>query len=148
MNYRKLIDEVEQSGSFHISNFMMIALDLECRSDALREIIESLDNENFEQLFPDIVAKDWYKGIEDVNMDDRIQLLLDFDKLGFIAEIGVHHKSNFTFRENDSFSSCSIHQGMSYVKYAYGDTIEELLNNIRAHCDEMEQYDIKKEKEK
>lgn len=148
MNYRDLVDDIEQAGSFHISNLMLIALDLELRSDALEEIITSMDNKNFEAMFPDIAAKDWYKGIEDTNKDEIMEMLIDYDKLGFIAEIGVHQKSRFSFAEDGHVQSCSVHQGMSYVKYAYGDTIEELLGAITAHCEEMEQYDIEKHKKK
>jgi len=148
MNYRDLIDRIEQAGSFHIEHFALIALDLELRSDSLQEIIQDIQTEDFDRMFPDIAEKDWYDGIGDMDKDDRIQILLDYDKCGFIAEIGVHQKSKFRFNDDGSFSSCSVHAGMSYVSYVYGDTIDELIEAIKERCDHYEKNDIKKDKKK
>lgn len=146
MDYRNLLDEIEQAGSFHIEHLAFIALDLEARSEALEEIISDISDKEFKRLFPDIADREWFKGLGGFEKYEITQLLLDFDKLGFIAEIGVHQKDRFSFNEDGSFSSCSVHPGLSYVTYAYGDTIEELVENIKERCDHYQAIDIEKHK--
>lgn len=146
MNYRDLYDKVEQAGSFHISNLALILLDLEVRSDALEEILTEIPQDEFDRLFPVVKSLKWYNGIEDMEKHEIIELLTDIDKLGFISEIGVHQKSGFRFNEDGSFRSCSVHQGTSYVTYAYGDTIEELIESIQESCEKFEKIDIEKHK--
>jgi len=148
MDYYKLFDKIDQAGSFNIDKLSFIALDLDISSDALEEILSDIGNEDFESLFPEVKKFSDYKGVYNLEKWEIIEMLSDMNKLGFIASVNVHQKDDFILNEDGSMSSCSVHAGISYVKYAYSDSIDGLIDEIAKVCDEMHEYDIKRFKEK
>ena len=103
MNYRDLYDRVEQAGSFHIEHLALIVFDTEVRSNALSEIFDYMDTEQFVELFPEVKELSWFESVEGFDNEDYIEILTDIDKLGFIASIGVHQRDNFRFDKDGNF---------------------------------------------
>lgn len=97
-----------------------------------REITEDilndmLDGESFAGCFPDIPA-----GIVEEYAADRElpQLLVDYDKFGFLAEVYMPDIRNMRFDKEGTPESWSVCDGCCEIGYAYAETTDDLIEKI------------------
>lgn len=87
------------------------------------DVVDDMDFGDFHSIIPS-VTKEEYDGY-----DDKVEILTDYDRWGFIAECAFNVPQKFSFREDGSFQSCS-NSSMYYPFYMYADSMEELLDKI------------------
>ena len=110
----------------------------------VEEIIDSmLDDGSFENNFPDIPI-DATKHCTD--RGDLEQLLMDYGKFGFLAQVCFPYIRNVQFDNAGNPKSWEVVRAMCMIRYVYVETIEELVPKIRGLYDEHFKNQIKNEK--
>ena len=92
-------------------------------SDIARDIVNDMDYGDLHMLIPSL-TKEEYSDYYDI-----LELLIDHDKLGFIAKCEFTIPKEFSFDKDGNFKSCynSCH---TYPYYVYAESIDELVNKI------------------
>lgn len=110
----------------------------------VEEIIDSmLDDGSFESNFPDIPI-DATKHC--TQFGDLEQLLMDYGKFGFLAQVHFPHIRNVQFDDAGNPKSWGIVRALCTIRYIYIETIKELTPKIRELYDEHFKNQIKNEK--
>lgn len=110
----------------------------------VEEIIDSmLDDGSFESNFPDIPIDAPEHCTEHGDLE---QLLMDYGKFGFLAQVHFPHIRNVQFDDAGSPKSWEVVRALCTIRYVYVETIEELIPKIRGLYDEHFKNQIKNEK--
>lgn len=134
----EILEKVVQSGAY-IQKMFFIPMCAD--SGELREFLEDMDCN--ESLFPKISEKEW----EEHHKTNELPLLLiNYGFMGWILEIAVPHRSNFRFRDDGVYTSCSVHPGYRRHEYVYCETFEEIVTKIEEVGEKVLQDDIKEYK--
>lgn len=112
--------------------------------DDVEEIIDSmLDDGSFESNFPDIPIDATQHCTQ---FGDLEQLLMDYGKFGFLAQVHFPYVRNVQFDDAGNPISWDIVRAMCMIRYVYVETTEELIPKIRELYDEHFKNQIKNEK--
>jgi hypothetical protein len=122
----KVVDSLDQAHGAKINKMAWIAASNQ--TSGLRDLIDDLDEETWNALFPNVFKSDCFD-IDDDN-ETKITALFDDEKYGFLAEVHHPYCTNFTFKENGDFRSCSVESWHCRISYHYGESTEELLESI------------------
>lgn len=146
-----LFKKLEQAHGVTINQLGFIAAEL-CK-ERFSDVFEC-----FFELKPKEIAKvlGWkeeeeiYQWIEEeIEGETFVQFLYNHDCTGFIAECYFPEHSNFRFKEDGRFSSCSVHSGINTVFWVYAESIGELIEKICLRSQELfneQMEDFKKQK--
>lgn len=95
----------------------------------MESFLKDIDTlEDIRELFPDIKSFKGPKYFE--RIDGIIFDLIDNNKLGFLAEVLVKERNSYEFDEEGEVVFYAVNPSISRILYCYGDTLEELLNQI------------------
>lgn len=119
---KKQVEDLEQCGVFMEQMFHTLAC---YDSSTYKEFLSdmSYDERNFKLISGNLT--------DDVlvdNEDNLSSLLLDYDLYGFIAEFRIPNRTNFKFKSNGEFQSCSVNYGTQTMFYVFGQTIDILID--------------------
>lgn len=132
MKNKEFSDRFESLRETHISRLIWIAASIE-NSEDLAEMLEDLSNENWKNLFPEIHDSEYFEEFK----SEPIEALIDFEKLGFLAEIHIPICRDFSFDENGDVDGYTSSPGYCRIEYAYAETIEELMAEIEKKADQL-----------
>lgn len=141
MTHKEVIDKI---GSVKIAKLFWIAAQMD--NEDLKELLEEMYDEDWEKLFPEIYNSDSYQ--EYVDDEEFMQALIDYEKIGFLAEIHIPKRENFTFSKDGKPRSWSSYDGVCRVKHVYAETIDLLVAEIEREDNELFLKDIEKDKSK
>jgi len=119
------VNRFSQAHGAKIENLFWIAGAME--NDDFKQLIDDLGESHWASLFPDIYNSGSFQ--EYVTDEDVLQMLLDFNKYGLIAEILLPTCDNFKY-DGDKPVSWSVKHWNCRVAYVYAETMEELLTEI------------------
>lgn len=142
-NHKIVFDTIEQARGTVVSSIFYIATQIE--SKQLMDLLIEMEKDDFVQLFPEIKKSNIFE-VDQLTEDDITEFLFDYNKLGFLAITNHPIHSNFTFKQDGEFESCSYSRGASYESYVYAETIDELLEKIEAKAEQWYNYDLSKHK--
>ncbi|OFX56311.1 MAG: hypothetical protein A2066_12990 [Bacteroidetes bacterium GWB2_41_8] len=133
-NYNNSVNErIEQAHDARIDKLFWIAAST--GSDELAEFLnEDLDDENWEELFPELVENENYEEYKEDG--ELITMLIDNDKLGFLARVSIPRCYNFRY-DGENISNYSSNQGHRRLRYIYAESPEELITAIEIVADEV-----------
>lgn len=141
MTNREAVERLGQSHNARIEKLFWIASQME-ESD-LKDFLEYLTDKEWKELFPEIKQDKYFK--EYLDNEDYLQLLCDYDKFGLLAEINIPECDNFQYK-NGKPVSWSVHSGCCRIIYAYGETLEELVQQIEKKSQKMFKKYLEKDK--
>ena len=104
-----------------IENLIHIA-SMSC-SDSAISAINDMDFGDFHSIIPSITKKEYD------TYDNKIEILIDHDKWGFIAACAFNVPKNFSFREDGRFQSC-FNSCSFYLFYVYAESMDDLLDKV------------------
>lgn len=129
MSNRNYLEKFEQSKGARINNLIWIAGILDGGESQLEDFFYNLDKENWKEMLPDVAQNKYFD--EYLENQDYVQLLIDFKKFGFLAEVNFPECANFRFDEKGEVVSWSVHGGICSVWYFYAETLEELTEKVQ-----------------
>jgi hypothetical protein len=144
MEHKKALETIEQAHGTVVLSIFYIAAQIESKS--LMDLLIDMEEEDFLSLFPEIKESNIYQ-VDQLTEEDIQEFLFDSNKLGFIAITNHPIHSKFTFKPDGEFESCSYSRGACYQSYVYGETIDELINNVEKSAEKFWQYDLDKAKD-
>ena len=114
-------------------------------SDGLKELLNDLLVNDWQDLFPDIISSEKYA---EYQVDDDLpQALIDHNKFGFIAEVSIPECHTFKFQAGKSKPiSWSVNSDVYRVVYCYAETTEELIDKIEKICEKTFNEDVVRER--
>ena len=134
-----LFKKLEQAHGVSINQLGFIAAEL-C-NELVSDVFEDFFQLEFEEIATILGWKKEqkvYKWIEEaIEEETFVQFMYEHDCTGFIAKCYFPEHSNFRFKENGSFASCSVHSGINTVFWVYAESIGELIEKI---CEESEKH--------
>ena len=138
---KKKINDLANNGCF-IENLVWI--DVMIESDALEEILYNMRSNNYLSIINQSITD---KIIEDEFDGKIVDLVLDWEIRGFIAECRHMIRKDIKFDEKGNFRSAMISAAYCQVFYVYAKTLEELIDlitvkNNEIDCEEVEQAKI------
>ncbi len=126
---REYVDRFDQLNGTQIGKLFWIAASLENFSD-LEEFLQEMEDGVWNEILPECGPSE-NEHFEEYRDDNQlIQLLIDHDKYGFIAEILTPECSNFRYDEDGKLTGWSTHHGSRTINYVYAETIEGLYAAI------------------
>ncbi|MBL7971732.1 MAG: hypothetical protein JNL03_09440 [Prolixibacteraceae bacterium] len=135
-NNNEVLEIFDQSNA-EISKLFWIAGCFE--SSDLQEFLEEQEDNFWKEILPEINEDD----LESYREDDELnRLLIDNNKLGFIAEVGFAKHSNFHFNDKGKVTSGSIHPGIRHLRYIYAETAVELAEKVKNAGQEEYEKDL------
>lgn len=124
MKLPEISERTQQSGAY-VEQMWSIAACQESRS--LEEFLEDLDDDDMKELFPNINIEEYTANIR---YGEMYGLLINYGYLGHVLEIAVPERSDFNLDENDEYTHCSVHSGITRVIYAYAETGRDIVNEL------------------
>lgn len=106
----------------------------------LRDILQDMSNDDFSDIGIKSTIPD--------DVDEIITLLLDLDKIGFLAECHHQNKRDIKFDKEGNFSSCMFSNAMCTVFYVYAESVEELINSIIVEDEKLSRTEIESAKKR
>ena len=120
---------------FHVASMM--------NTDEFQECLSEMETADFADVLPNISIKE----LSEYDKDERAELFHDRNMFGFFARCHHYVMVDFRFREDGSFSSCS--KSCAFIEfYAYGETMEELIDKIREIDDKLFGKEVNKARKK
>lgn len=111
--------------------------------DEFQECLNRMEVMDFANILPNISIKE----LSEYDKDERAELFYDRNMFGFFARCRHYVMVDFRFREDGSFSSCS--NSCAFIEfYAYGETMEELIDKIREIGDKYFEEEVDKARKK
>lgn len=141
MKNKEISDRFVGIRDTHISKLIWIAASLEYSED-LNGIMEDLSDKNWKNLFPEIHDSEYFEDFK----ENPLEALLDFEKLGFLAEINIPICRDFSFTVNGEVDGYTSSPGYCRIEYAYAETTDQLMADIEQKADRLFQEFIEKEK--
>lgn len=141
MNNSELIERFDKLNAARVDKLFFIAMMIDNRD--LEGLLQDIEDESWKEIFPEIFENPHFEEYKQDN--ELIQLLMEYSKYGFIAE--VHHPKcyNFVYDIDDKVIGFSIQPGISMSGYVYAETREELLAAIEAQSEKFHEYYIAQE---
>lgn len=125
---REYCDKFDQLNGTQIDKLFWIAGSIE-NSDLEDFLQDEMDNNDWNQLFPQLGPAE-NEGFNDYLEDkELVQLLIEYEKYGLIAQITIPECYNFRYKEG-KLTGWSCHPGIRRIKYIYAETIPELYSEI------------------
>jgi hypothetical protein len=126
MENKNVFDFLEQE-AYYASIDKLIWIAAQYQSSEFHDIMTEF--EDYEELFP-------FLDDEDFDSDDRhcesiVEKLFDNNKIGFLAVIYIPIPEDITFKTDGSISSYSSSMGYCCSACVYGDTLDELMTNVK-----------------
>lgn len=116
---------------FHVASMM--------NTDEFQKCLSEMETADFADVLPDITIKE----LVEYDEDERAALFHDRDMFGFFAQCRHNVMINFQFREDGSFSSYS--NSCAFIEfYAYGETMEKLIDKVREIGDKYFEEEVNK----
>lgn len=140
MKHIKVIEIIDEAHGTVVLNIFYISAQIESRS--LMEFLIELEEEDFINLFPEIKEVDYYQ-VDKLSEEDIHEFLVDANKLGFIAITNHPIHTNFTFKPDGEFKSCSYSR-VTYQSYVYAETISELMKKIAKKAEYWYNIDLQR----
>ena len=106
----------------------------------LRDILQDMSNDDFSDIGIKSTIPD--------DVDEIITLLLDLDKIGFLAECHHQNKRDIKFDKEGNFSSCIFSNAMCTVFYVYAESVEELIDSIIVEDEKLSRTEIESAKKR
>lgn len=119
------VQRFEQAHAAKIDKLIWIAGSLDHID--LKDMLGYIEDADFKNCFPEIYNSEYYK--EYLDNEDLVQALIDFNKCGLIAEINIPEATDFSYK-NGKIVSWSSNDGICRIAYVYGETMEELMQQI------------------
>ena len=143
------IENNETGGFFNRLCFVPSEVIKERTSDFVEDL-QSLPDEDICKLFGWKETEktkqtiSYYSSTEEINL---MNLLIEQNKYGFVAEVyhPVHYK--FSVKEDGSRGSSWVSQGHCHIDWLYADSIGELVDKLSEQAEYWIQYDFDKEQE-
>ena len=135
LEYVKKFDELN---STQISKLFWIAASLENLCD-LEDFLQDMSDDVWNKLFPSFGSAENDYFDEYREGQELIQLLIENDTFGFLAEIDLPYCDKFMY-DGDKLISWSLRLGSRLNKYVYAETIEELYAAIEKESEEAFEY--------
>ncbi len=128
------VERFDQAHGAKIEKLFWIAGSLE--NSSLKEKLEEMEEKDFKKCFSEIFNSKHY---EYYRTDDEImQAIVDFRKFGLFAEIHLPKCYNFKYEKGKKHPvSWSISYGICRIEYCYGETLEELMNEIEKSSEKV-----------
>lgn len=141
MTNLEALERFEQAHGAKIERLYWIAGSFE-NSD-FKDLMQELEDKELKRLFPEF-AKDKY--FKEYRKDkEEMQMLVDYRKFGFLAEIHVPEAYDFKFKEGTKKPwAWGVHGGCCKIKYVYSETIEGMMTEIEKASTECWNYDLKR----
>lgn len=132
---RDQIEEMEQSGAYIENMFHTLA---QAESSDYANFLSELDEDVFKKMKCGITNDELEEYEENRELPS---LLIAYSMYGWIAEVRIPEQSNFRFRDDGSFASCSVHPGIMRMEYIFSKTIDGIIEqtielglNYRKQC--------------
>ena len=111
--------------------------------DKLFHVASMPEHGGFEDMLDEMEFWDFHEFIPSLTYNqykeygsEKVELLHDYEKVGFFAKCDFNVPQNFSFGEDGRFRSCS-NSCYFYPFYIYAESMEELLNKIMLRVMEM-----------
>ena len=119
-------------GGCYINNLVWIyAMTESCE---LKYMLQNMSDDDFSDIGIKSTIPD--------DVDEIITLLLDLDKIGFLAECHHQNKRDIKFDKEGNFSSCMFSNAMCTVFYVYAESVEELIDSIIIENEKLSEQEI------
>lgn len=134
------VDRFQQAHSARIDKLFWVAGSMDNRDFV--DFIQYMTDEELKDLFPELkkvkTFADYREGEED------LQLLVDHNKFGFVAEVHIPEAYQFRFEKGSKKPKWwGVNSAVCKIKYAYAETTDGLLKQIEILAEECFQYDLK-----
>jgi hypothetical protein len=126
--------------------------------DKLFWIAASWESSELKELMEELSERDWLKAMPELKECEYLteayekrqmfEVIVNFQKFGFLAEIHYPICHGFSFGENGKPTSWSSNNGRCRIGYVYAETREELITKIQADADELFQEFINDDRKK
>jgi len=143
MNNREAYDRMDQSGAIVNKLFY---LPFQSESSELEEMLGDLNITDINELVGGDLTEEDLEDYRDFNELNHV--LQNYGIDGFIVEVHIPKRDNFKFNEEGELSSWSVSRGICNVRYANGNTLEELVEKIGNISEEIFEKEWKQELEK
>lgn len=137
----KLSEQLVDESTGSIEQLFHIAAMFENRD--LAEMLSDMDYEDTLGIIPELTEEKF----NECYSKEMVYLYGEYGKNGFIAECHFFEPRDIEFKPDGSLRSF-CQSGCSYVRYVYGDTMEELLSAIISIGEVLLENDIQKERDK
>lgn len=142
MNNSELLERFDQLNSARVNKLFFVAMMIE-NSD-LEDFLQNIEDTSWKELFPEIFEN---PNFEDYRQDkELVQMIIEYSKYGFIAEVYHPKCCNFVFGEDEKIIGFSILLGIYQIGYVYAESREELLAAIEAQTEKFQEYYMSQEK--
>lgn len=126
MNNTYVSKRMQQTYGARIEKLYWIAVQL--NSEEFEALLEEMTLEDWERIFPEIYNSKNFDEFLDSG-ENPSELLIDFNKLGLIAEIHLPECTNFKF-ENNKPVAWSLRGAVCRIEYCYAETLKGLITEI------------------
>ena len=134
----KVLDRIEQTHGAKINRLVWIAAGQENRT--LSDMLEDMaDSDALHKVFPEISESEVFVDYA----GDHFSMMVEYGKLGFLAEVFLPLLDSFGFDESGRPTSCSYSNGVGVLEYAYAETTDELLSKIEQLSEEHYNESVK-----
>ena len=138
------VDRFDQANSAQIGKMFWIAGSLEYGD--IEEFLDDMGDNGWKDCFPELRESEAFTNYQEDN--ELTQMLIDNDKFGIIAEVTYPTAYDFSYDGEDNVTGASLSMGRRHIRYAYGETLEELLTIIEKYGEEEYESDKKQDKAK
>lgn len=142
MTNKDFAERFEQTRGVQIEKLFWIAGSVD--NYELNDLIEELEDQHWEKLFPDIFNDEQFEG----SIVKGVDALIEFGKFGLIAEIHIAMLCYFSYNEDDTKVFASYSRGCCRIEYAYAETLEELMIEIEKISEEIFREEVQKDRKK
>ena len=135
----KVLDRIEQTHGAKINRLVWIAASRENR--ILSDILEDMaDSDGLHEVFPEISENEVFHDYA----FDHFEMMVEYQKLGFLAEVFFPLLNSFEFNEDGHPTSYSYSDACGVLRYVYAETTDELLSKIEQLSEEHYNESVKK----
>jgi len=138
------LERIEQAKGAKIEKLIWIAGSFE--SSELTDLLSELDDDRWKKLFPEIFESQFFEEARS-DIEWMKDSLLDFKKLGLIAEINIPTCDCFSYTNGKPTSWCS-HPGICRIEYIYAESLEDLMSEIEKVAEKLFQEYVRADKKK
>jgi|SRR5665647_1701207 len=138
------LERIEQANGAKIEKLIWIAGSFE--SSELTDLLSELDDDQWKKLFPEIFQNKYFEETRD-DIEWVKGLLVDFKKLGLIAEVNIPTCDCFSYT-NGKPTSWSSHPGICRIEYIYVETLEDLMSEIEKVAEKLFKEYVRADKKK
>lgn len=141
MSNFEFIDRFQDAHGVIIDELHWIAASPE--SSDLKSLIEEIDEDDLLKLFPRIASCSSYD-----DYSTTVDFLIEENYTGLVARVYVPEIRNIDYGKDGQPKAWGVFRGISRIAYAYGETLEELMQQVEARADEIFAEYIAEDKKK